>query len=679
MGLFDWRIKLERKAVNGAEIAVSLSESGMPVATPWLVNTLSRGAVIADSMVSAAMSYWSRNLAEPPLAVFDAPDGSPVRHELAELFAAPNPHYSQDELWASVVHELAISDSGAYIVAPLNRAGLPIALWPKASTDVRLIPSRTEYIGRYERLDGGSWIPMPATEYAVVRYRFIHPVDKWGSWSPVARVRRELEQGVNMDRWLAHSLRNMGRTSSLIGVDGLTDNTVAERIRDYINFNLMGSSNAERASVLPGKVTIGKLGPSLSELDFGALRDRVEIAVARGFGLAPELLHILATSTAGQGLGGQRQRELDREAYHSTLLPISKMLAAKTAAVLAPRYGINPALIGFDYSGVQAMQVDRTEAAARLQAARGYVSLGEGRAWLGLPPKPEEGDYIPEERQREMLVSRLAAPSGAGDPAGKSLGCACGRNHEVKSLARGELEVKAMDAIALRHESVMEEAARAIFRRQRSAVTAELTEAKSEATQADYDRLAEAVTRHLKTNWAGDFSPLVASAMMDGASVHEAGLGMSLDMGSERVAKAIMSRCDKITGANGTTIDKIRDVMASGRSDGWTIAQLAEAVSGVFSEAEGYRASMIARTESIGAANEGGYELAGQAFRDGMAVTKTWVAYGDDHTRESHMALDGETVDYEDTFANGLMYPGDGGGEAEEVINCRCGLIYEAK
>lgn len=53
---------------------------------------------------------------------------------------------------------------------------------------------------------------------------------------------------------------------------------------------------------------------------------------------------------------------------------------------------------------------------------------------------------------------------------------------------------------------------------------------------------------------------------------------------------------------------------------------------------------------------------------------KQWLATGDDRTRESHMAVNGEIVKPQERFSNGLLCPGDPAGAASEVYNCRCSM-----
>ena len=61
-----------------------------------------------------------------------------------------------------------------------------------------------------------------------------------------------------------------------------------------------------------------------------------------------------------------------------------------------------------------------------------------------------------------------------------------------------------------------------------------------------------------------------------------------------------------------------------------------------------------------------------EAYQMGIDVVKHWTATKDLRTRDSHRALDGEEVQFNMAYSNGLMYPGDPSGIPAEVYNCRC-------
>jgi SPP1 gp7 family putative phage head morphogenesis protein len=60
----------------------------------------------------------------------------------------------------------------------------------------------------------------------------------------------------------------------------------------------------------------------------------------------------------------------------------------------------------------------------------------------------------------------------------------------------------------------------------------------------------------------------------------------------------------------------------------------------------------------------------------GVKLKKAWIATLDDRTRDSHAVLDGETVEINEPFSNGLMCPRDmDSDDPSEVYNCRCDMI----
>lgn len=84
-----------------------------------------------------------------------------------------------------------------------------------------------------------------------------------------------------------------------------------------------------------------------------------------------------------------------------------------------------------------------------------------------------------------------------------------------------------------------------------------------------------------------------------------------------------------------------------------------------------------ARTAMTGAQNAGRMDSIKRAQARGIGVKKGWLATLDHVTRDSHVDLDGEVVEPDKMFSNGLMYPGDPSGRPEEVYNCRCRLTSE--
>lgn len=123
----------------------------------------------------------------------------------------------------------------------------------------------------------------------------------------------------------------------------------------------------------------------------------------------------------------------------------------------------------------------------------------------------------------------------------------------------------------------------------------------------------------------------------------------------------------------GALFEKLRDPLIQGLDEGATIKEITAEVKRIFGYAEGFRNERIARTETIGATNYGAYEAIKQS---GLLVKKEWIATLDERTRDSHADIDGELTELDGAFSNGLQYPGDPNGTAEEVINCRCTIGY---
>lgn len=120
-----------------------------------------------------------------------------------------------------------------------------------------------------------------------------------------------------------------------------------------------------------------------------------------------------------------------------------------------------------------------------------------------------------------------------------------------------------------------------------------------------------------------------------------------------------------------------RRELEAGMAKGETIPQLGKRVQDTLQIAEA-RARTIARTETLAATNAGSVSGARVLGAAGPPF-KEWLATKDVRTRDTHWLADGQVVAVDDAFIVGgsrLDYPGDPGGPAREVVNCRCTVIY---
>lgn len=132
----------------------------------------------------------------------------------------------------------------------------------------------------------------------------------------------------------------------------------------------------------------------------------------------------------------------------------------------------------------------------------------------------------------------------------------------------------------------------------------------------------------------------------------------------------------RITEITELTRTEIMRSLADSHAKGLSIPHAARAMSKDVRATNISRSTLIARTEFIGAQN--GSSL-GAVKLTGAGQMKTWLATGDNRTRDTHAEADGQTVPLDDFFQVGgepMLYPGDQNAPADEVCNCRCTLTY---
>lgn len=129
--------------------------------------------------------------------------------------------------------------------------------------------------------------------------------------------------------------------------------------------------------------------------------------------------------------------------------------------------------------------------------------------------------------------------------------------------------------------------------------------------------------------------------------------------------------------------DFIRVAVDEGINEGESVPEMAERIDQQFlrsnSETWTNRATVVARTEAMGAYNAGSWD-AFEVMEEELDTPfeKVWLATIDSRTRDSHFIADGQRVPFNSTFTVGGfpgLFPGDPMLPPQEVIQCRCTFL----
>lgn len=132
--------------------------------------------------------------------------------------------------------------------------------------------------------------------------------------------------------------------------------------------------------------------------------------------------------------------------------------------------------------------------------------------------------------------------------------------------------------------------------------------------------------------------------------------------------------------------DISRRIISEGTAEGWTQEEIAQAYVKEFETISPSRARVIARTE-VGIASSNGAQAAVKSLEI-PGLVKEWVSAQDDRVRDdsdhaNHSIMNGETAPLDGYFNvppdAKMDGPGDESAEAEQVINCRCVLVYSQR
>jgi hypothetical protein len=212
----------------------------------------------------------------------------------------------------------------------------------------------------------------------------------------------------------------------------------------------------------------------------------------------------------------------------------------------------------------------------------------------------------------------------------------------------------------------------------------------------DYVRdllLADPMRQHIDDIWgkvggkfAYDTEKVLQGSKSKTHSIEVKAAGDQLKLWEDRLRKYSNERSLQKTGAildteveaiNKVIDDVIADTLDKGLGVLESRREMVRALTGdELSEMENWQAERIARTEVNSAGNTGSFDAAQE---NSEGVRKEWSTSGLPNIRDSHIEYEAMgVVDMDYEYNTGLQFPGDPDCNlAEEVINCRCTIIYD--
>lgn len=599
-----------------------------------------RGVWESQPSVRKVVSFMASTVAALPWRVYRAEDGGRERlydSPAETLVRRPTRFTSSADLVTGLALDWLLYGSACAVLVDEEIVRVPAPLL-MLSTDV---------FGRVNdvaTVAGGETVSLADLPVALM-----HGWDPDGSGAvaPVRTLRALLAELSEAEGWRRRMWTDVPRVSAQV-----TRPKDAPRWSDEKRERFLQAMADFKSSTSGGSIPVMEDGmkleaapqvqPDLSSAS--SVRTLTDIEVAGYFGVPPELLGMREANYGGYAA-------LRRDLYTRVLGPlIGRIEDALNAEIV-------PALAGGDTSvyGV----LDRTEAqdgtllerVQALQSATGgpVMTRAEARERLDLP-------YL--EGTEELIVPLNVIQGGQASPTDSG-------SQNLSGSDTNQLDHRQQDGAAEEGKSLAPKA-RMVLKAVTSRPSPSILERMRQAYVGELQRegLSEAAVEAL----ADRIEPFLAEQAIEAAN----GVILRSGTGTETIGRgAIRNYIRQMAeGKADAAVDAAMRLLGAVSGDDAAQDTARETIEDILSED---RLGLWADASTKDAAGFGSQEGA----RRSGAVKKMWVHNGSSHPRAEHAAMNGETVDMDDTFSNGMRWPHDwGGGDADDIVGCNCDIAY---
>ncbi|MFI5685896.1 phage portal protein [Streptomyces sp. NPDC051636] len=617
-------------------------------AAPWEYETIWR----TQPQVRTVIGFIARNIAQLGIHTFrrvsDTDRERLTDHPMAQLLAEPLPGMTQFRFVERLVSDVALYDNAYGIKLKLNGR-------------LRILPVPPTLIRPY----GGNWIRPEKYETAggrdfspdeVVHIHGYSPTDLTYGESPIESLRELILESSEAAKQRAQMWRSGARlTGVLVRPADAPEWGSKEkaRFREMWRTFSQGGGAEGGTPILEDGMEYKPIGFNPEQAQYIEARKLTREECAAAYYIPPPLIGILDHATYSN------IKEQHAHLYQDTLGPWTVMLQQELVAQVLPDVPDNQDVY-CEFNVESKMRGDFESQAAAASTATGgpWMTRNEIRARNNLP-RIEGGDelIVP----LNVTEGGLASPRDTAPDSGASAPKAGGLPRRKASGRPSSLGTFASERDAL------ETTLTAFTERQANAL---LTAAGAKAdgdtgmpdllalwAQGSEDRLAQ-----LQALLATHGYRLAQVGAWDVLDIYNPEAdNWSAEVMLAWILAAAETHAQQHEDAGRDAVAKVQEE----GSDGWREALQSAAA------AWGSAATARARTASTELRSFGSHDAASAS-----GLTKKIWRTGGKNPRPSHKAQDGESVSLDDVFSNGLRWPGDGQGRAEELVNCNCTLDY---
>lgn len=590
--------------------------------------------------VRVCVDFLARNIAQLGLHTFrrvSDTDRERLRdHGLAQLLAQPLPPTFKVTTYRLI--ESMMSDLGIYFNSywlKLRQDGQLYGLL--RVPPVYMKPVGGLVISEYEMNVLGKVKKFAPDE--VVHFRGYNPENPLDGLSPLETLRRTLAEEHEAGDYRQHFWRNAARMGGVIKRPATApewSDTARNRFLADFEQLYSGGTNSGKTAVLEDGMEWQQNTFTAQESEYLAGRKLTREECARSYHIPLPLVGILDHATFSN------VKEQHKHLYQDSLGPWLAMIEQDIEMQLLPEWpDSNGVYVEFNIAEKLAGSFEEQVQAIQASVGRPWMSGDEARARFNLPAMG--GDMARPVTPLNVLTGGQASPQDSVPP---------------KALA-AIFEQKAFSAAApdmrQRHQEKWVEVLSRHYRRQEAAMLSRLP-GKTEIGGVWWDdiRWNEELTADLFR-----LNRLTAVAWAEMMAAQWDG-----EVSEDRML-AWLSEHSRIQAENinGQTMTAVEEALRQ--------PEPREAVKNVFVVALSAWVLRQAISAVTSAANFG----ANEAANAGNLRQKTWRV-NSGNPRDAHAAMNGETVSIHDLFSNGMRWPGDPAGGADNNAGCQCSVEF---